>query len=65
VTLSRHGGAAALAGLAASLSIPVLVTGTQPGSLATHRAHPLPFLQKPFRIAELESRVRELLRERG
>jgi two-component system OmpR family response regulator len=50
-----------LAKLAQSFSIPVLLISGEPSAILDHRGGTIPFLHKPFRLAELERAVEAII----
>ena len=57
----RGGDGDDLAKLAQSLSIPVLLISGEPIAILDHRGGKIPFLRKPFHLAELERAVEALI----
>jgi len=57
----RGGDGDDLAKLASALDIPVLLISGEPVAIERHRGRARPFLQKPFRLSELEQKIEELL----
>ena len=57
----RGGNGDDLAKLAQSMNIPVLLISGEPVAVWDHRDSDIPFLHKPFRLAELELEVEALI----
>lgn len=57
----RGGGGLDLAREARSMGIPVLLISGEPQSMERHHGGPMPFLEKPFRLGDLEREVSRLL----
>jgi DNA-binding response OmpR family regulator len=59
--LLPDGNGGALAELAVAMSIPALLISGAPRVIEARQADSIPFLEKPFRMSELESHVQALL----
>jgi len=57
----RGGSGLELAKLAYALGVPALLISGEPATLLEHGDGPMPFLQKPFRLAELAARIEEII----
>lgn len=57
----RDGNGGDIAGAAAELGIPVLLMSGAPQAIERYADRGIPFLQKPFRLAQLEAAVGQLL----
>jgi two-component system OmpR family response regulator len=57
----RGGNGSDLAKLAHSMNVPVLLISGEPVAIRNHEAGNIPFLHKPFRLAELERHVEALI----
>jgi DNA-binding NtrC family response regulator len=57
----RGGNGDELAKLAQTLDVPVLLISGEPVAIKDHRGGTIPFLQKPFRLAELAQKVDALV----
>jgi two-component system nitrogen regulation response regulator NtrX len=57
----RGGNGDDLAKLAHAMGIPVLLISGEPVAIRDHRGRNIPFLHKPFRLAELERQVEALI----
>ncbi|MBV9377110.1 MAG: response regulator [Alphaproteobacteria bacterium] len=54
-----------LAEYASALGIPTILTSGDPQNIETGSEHPFPFLAKPFRLADLEALIEQMLPNRG
>lgn len=61
----RGGNGDDLAKLAHTMDIPVLLVSGEPVAIRDHRGGTIPFLRKPFRLAELERQVEALIGKYG
>src|SRR5689334_10706489 len=57
----RGGNGDDLAKLADTMNIPVLLISGEPVAIRDHQGRDIPFLHKPFRLAELERHVEALI----
>jgi two-component system, OmpR family, response regulator len=60
----RGGNGSDLAKLAHSMNVPVLLISGEPVAIRKHEAGNIPFLHKPFRLAELEREVEAIIGKR-
>lgn len=57
----RGGSGIEIANLAHAMSVLVLLMSGEPVAIQQHMGGPFPFLRKPFRFAELEAKVEEII----
>ncbi|HWG41847.1 MAG TPA: response regulator [Gemmataceae bacterium] len=57
----RGGNGLDLAKLAYAMNIPVLLISGEPVAIEQNEGGPIPFLQKPFRLAVLEQKIKDIL----
>jgi DNA-binding response OmpR family regulator len=56
-----QGGSSGLADIARQIDVPVLLMSGEPLAIERLAGGPMPFLQKPFRLADLERELTQLL----
>jgi DNA-binding response OmpR family regulator len=57
----RGGNGDDLSGLARAMGIPVLLISGEPKTIERHRGDGEEFMQKPFRLADLQAKVKEMI----
>ncbi len=57
----RGGDGERLAGLARAMDVPVLLISGEPAAIERLRGGSIPFLQKPFRLVDVERQIERLL----
>ena len=60
----RGGNGHDLAKLAHAMAIPAILISGEPIAVNLHQGGAVPFIQKPFRLSELQATIRKLLQER-